>query len=50
MLERHLSEEGRAVLQNFEETVKFDRFPGGPEKDLERIMTLLPYIQEDLGQ
>jgi phosphonate transport system substrate-binding protein len=50
LLAMHLSEEGRAVLQNFEETVKFDRFPGGPERDLERILTLLPYIQEDLGQ
>jgi phosphonate transport system substrate-binding protein len=50
LLDMNLTEEGRDALQDFEETVKFDRFPGGPEQDLERIMTLLPYIQEDLGQ
>jgi phosphonate transport system substrate-binding protein len=50
LLAMHLSEEGRAALQDFEETIKFDRFPRGPEEDLERIMTLLPYVQEDLGQ
>jgi len=34
----------------FEETTKFDRFPGGSEHDLAHIMTLLPHVQEDLGQ
>ena len=50
LLEMHLSEEGQAALQDFEETTKFDRFPGGAEVDLEHIMALLPHVQEDLGQ
>jgi len=50
LLEMHLSDEGRAALEAFEETTKFDRFPGGSEHDLARIMTLLPHVQEDLGQ
>jgi phosphonate transport system substrate-binding protein len=50
LLEMHLSDEGRAALQDFEETTKFDRFPRGAEADLERIMALLPHVQEDLGQ
>lgn len=50
LLGMHLSEEGRAALRAFEETVKFDRFPGGPDRDLEVIMTLLPHVEDDLGQ
>ena len=50
LLEMHLSDEGRASLDRFEETTKFDRFPGGAEQDLAHIMTLLPHVQEDLGQ
>jgi len=50
LLEMHLSDEGRASLERFEETTKFDRFPGGAEQDLARIMTLLPHVREDLGQ
>jgi phosphonate transport system substrate-binding protein len=50
LLEMHLSDEGRASLEKFEETTRFDRFPGGAEQDLARIMTLLPHVQEDLGQ
>jgi phosphonate transport system substrate-binding protein len=50
LLETHLSEEGRVALREFEETARFDRFPGGSEHDLEHIMTLLPHVQEDLGQ
>jgi phosphonate transport system substrate-binding protein len=50
LLGMHLSDEGRASLERFEETTKFDRFPGGAEKDLALIMTLLPHVQEDLGR
>jgi phosphonate transport system substrate-binding protein len=50
LLEMHLSDEGRASLARFEETTRFDRFPGGPEQDLAHIMTLLPHVQEDLGR
>jgi phosphonate transport system substrate-binding protein len=50
LLEMHLSEEGRQALDRFEETARFDRFPGGPEEDLGIINTLLPHVQEDLGQ
>jgi len=41
---------GLIALERFEETARFDRFPGGPEHDLEIIMRLLPHVQEDLGQ
>ena len=50
LLGMHLSDEGRASLERFEETTKFDRFPGGAKQDLAHIMTLLPHVQEDLGQ
>jgi phosphonate transport system substrate-binding protein len=50
LLEMHLSDEGRASLERFEETTRFDRFPGGSEHDLASIAKLLPHVQEDLGQ
>ena len=43
-------EEGQAVLKAFEETTKFDLPPGGPERQLEGIMGLMQYVEEDLGQ
>ncbi len=43
-------EEGQAVLKGFEETAKFDRCPGGPERQLTGIMGLMQYVEEDLGQ
>ena len=49
LLEMHLSDEGGASLEAFEETTKFERFPGGAEQDLALVMTLLPHVQEDLG-
>ena len=50
LLEMHLNDEGRASLEKFEETTRFDRFPGGSDQDLAHILTLLPHVQEDLGQ
>ena len=50
LLEMHLTDEGRASLEKFEETTRFDRFPGGSDQDLAHILTLLPHVQEDLGQ
>lgn len=42
-------EQGREVLKAFEDTTKFDRFPGGPQNVLDRVNQLLPYVVEDLG-
>ncbi len=50
LLDMHIGEDGRAELLSFEETTKFDEFPGGYERDLENIMRLLPHVEEDLGQ
>ena len=50
LLEMHLNDEGRASLEKFEETTRFDRFPWGSDQDLAHILTLLPHVQEDLGQ
>ena len=50
LLEMHLNDEGRVSLEKFEETTRFDRFPGGSDQDLAHIVTLLPHVQEDLGQ
>jgi phosphonate transport system substrate-binding protein len=50
LLEMHLDDEGRAVLLDFQETSRFDLFPGGAEQDLAEIMELLPHVEEDLGQ
>lgn len=50
MLKMHLSDDGQAALDDFEETIRFDRFPRGAEEDLALIVTLLPHVQEDLGQ
>ncbi len=49
LLEMHLDDEGRGALERFEETTRFDRFPGGPDGDLAHILALLPHVQEDLG-
>ena len=50
LLEMHLDDEGRAALLDFEETARFDPFPGGADQDLAEILTLLPHVEEDLGQ
>ncbi len=50
LLEMHLTDEGRMILDDFEGTTKFDRFPNGAEQDLAGIMEFLPYVEEDLGQ
>lgn len=44
------SEEGRTVLSEFEATTKFDRCPGGPERQLVDIMGLMGFVEEDVGQ
>ena len=48
LLEMHLSDDGQAALDDFEETARFHRFPRGAEEDLALIVTLLPHVQEDL--
>ena len=50
LLELDRDERGRSVLEDFEETRKFDRMPGGSEAYLAGIMELLPFVEEDLGQ
>jgi phosphonate transport system substrate-binding protein len=50
LLGLHQDERGRSVLENFEETKKFDQWPGGSEAYLADIMELLPFVEEDLGQ
>jgi phosphonate transport system substrate-binding protein len=50
LLGLHQDERGRSVLENFEETRKFERFPGGSEAYLAGIMDLLPFVEEDLGR
>jgi phosphonate transport system substrate-binding protein len=50
LLEMHLDDEGRAALLNFQETLRFDLFPGGADRDLSEIKKLLPHVEEDLGQ
>jgi len=44
------NEEGRTALSGFEETKKFDRCPGGPERQLADIVGLMHYVDEDIGQ
>lgn len=43
-------EDGRLVLQRFEETTRFDRFPDGPESALAQVIALLPFVAEDIGR
>ncbi len=43
-------EEGQGVLKGFEETARFDPWPGGPERQLAGIMDLIQYVEEDVGQ
>ena len=50
LLGLHRDERGQSVLNSFEETKKFERFPGGSEAYLASIMELLPFVEEDLGQ
>jgi phosphonate transport system substrate-binding protein len=44
------SAEGRQVLAAFEETVRFDELPGGPEGVRLEMAELIPHVEEDLGQ
>lgn len=43
-------EEGRAILEEFEGTIRFDRFPGGAEQHLSRVVALMPFVEKDLGR
>lgn len=42
-------EAGRAVLEAYEETARFDRLPQGAEEALAEVAGLLPFVAEDLG-
>jgi phosphonate transport system substrate-binding protein len=50
LLEMHLDEGGRAALLHFQQTSRFDLFPGGADQDLSEIKKLLPHVEEDFGQ
>jgi phosphonate transport system substrate-binding protein len=43
-------EEGRVILEEFEGTIRFDRFPGGTAQHLRRVAALMPYVEKDLGR
>ncbi len=49
LLNLGLSEAGRQVMENFEETSRFDEFPGGGELAIEKIIDLMQYVESDLG-
>lgn len=42
--------EGRAVLEAYEGTTRFDRLPQGAERALSEVADLLPFVAEDLGE
>lgn len=50
LLEMHRDPDGRAVLEAFEGTTRFDRFPIDPGRALAPIRELLPYVETDIGQ
>jgi phosphonate transport system substrate-binding protein len=43
-------DEGRSVLQAFEDTTRFDRFPQGDEQALAEVVDMLPFVESDLGK
>ena len=43
-------DEGRSVLQAFEGTTDFDRFPQGDEQALADVVAMLPFVESDLGK
>jgi phosphonate transport system substrate-binding protein len=43
-------DEGRSVLQAFEDTTDFDRFPQGDEQALADVVEMLPFVESDLGK
>jgi phosphonate transport system substrate-binding protein len=50
LLEMDEDPEGRAVLDGFEQTSRFEPFPEGGERALAGVIGLLPYVEEDLGR
>ncbi len=50
LLEMDEDDEGRVVLDGFEQTSGFEPFPEGGERALAGVIELLPYVEEDLGR
>lgn len=50
LLEMHNDEDGRARLDDFEGTDRFDRFPIDPEQALQPVDALLEYVATDVGR
>jgi phosphonate transport system substrate-binding protein len=44
------SEAGRKILDQFEQTAKFDEIPEGGERALSEIIRKIQYVESDLGQ
>jgi phosphonate transport system substrate-binding protein len=50
LLEMDEDDEGKVVLDGFEQTSGFEPFPEGGERALAGVIELLPYVEEDLGR
>ena len=50
LLRLNESEAGRRILDQFEQTAKFDEIPEGGEQALSQIISRIQYVESDLGQ